>query len=341
MPSTASRTTPYFAHSSPPAPVAMLPPTVEIARLAGSGAHHRPCSASAVLSSAFRMPGSTTASRSSGRTSRMRVIRRVERAISPGPAFAPPARPVPAPRVTTGVPLSLAMRSVACTSPMDAACTTARGAPAERCPDLSARASSSAAGLVSTRSPSSARRRASTSRRHDRRRRPASTPDVTATTAKAEADPRLAHAPPRDRRRGEDQQLDDGADEGMRRDDGLRRDEQRPQQDAGGGSHDAGDDVPRERPREEAPEGEGEEREDLREQPDHVDAGDPRSVPTALLGAAGRRGTTSDMPHILGAAGVAALGRRRTRRARSGSVPGVPDRGGVAAVLSPSQSPSA
>ena len=73
-PSTASRTTPYFAHSRPPAPVAMLPPTVEIARLAGSGAHHRPCSASAALRSALRMPGSTTASRSSGRTSRMRSI---------------------------------------------------------------------------------------------------------------------------------------------------------------------------------------------------------------------------------------------------------------------------
>ncbi len=118
-PSTASRTTPYFAHKSPPAPVAMLPPTVEMARLAGSGAHQRPCSASAALRSALRMPGSTTASRSSARTSRMRSIARTESAISPAPAFAPPARPVPAPRVTTGVPVSLAIRSVACTSSIE------------------------------------------------------------------------------------------------------------------------------------------------------------------------------------------------------------------------------
>ena len=38
---------------------------------------------------------------------------RIDRAISPAPAFAPPANPVPAPRVTTGVPVALAMRRVA------------------------------------------------------------------------------------------------------------------------------------------------------------------------------------------------------------------------------------
>ena len=139
-PSTASRTTPYFAHSRPPAPVAMLPPTVEMARLAGSGAHHSPCSASAAFRSALRMPGSTTASRSSGRTSRMRSIARTDSAISPAPAFAPPARPVPAPRVTTGVRVSVAMRRVACTSSTERAWTTASGMPDAACPDLSARA---------------------------------------------------------------------------------------------------------------------------------------------------------------------------------------------------------
>ena len=44
----------------PPAPVAMLPPTVEMRRLAGSGAHHRSYSASAAFRSALMIPGSTT-----------------------------------------------------------------------------------------------------------------------------------------------------------------------------------------------------------------------------------------------------------------------------------------
>ena len=37
-PSTASRVTPYFTHMRPPAPVAIVPPMVAHARLAGSGA---------------------------------------------------------------------------------------------------------------------------------------------------------------------------------------------------------------------------------------------------------------------------------------------------------------
>jgi hypothetical protein len=61
-PSTASRVTPYLAQSSPPAFVAMLPPTLEMALLAGSGANQSPCSASAAFRSPLRMPGSTTAS---------------------------------------------------------------------------------------------------------------------------------------------------------------------------------------------------------------------------------------------------------------------------------------
>ena len=64
---------------------------------------------------------------------------RTDSAISPGPVFAAPARPVPAPRVTTGVPVRDAIRRVSCTSETDAACTTARAGPEEACPDLSAR----------------------------------------------------------------------------------------------------------------------------------------------------------------------------------------------------------
>ena len=55
---------------------------------------------------------------------------RSDSTISPVPAFAPPASPVPAPRTTTGVPVALAMRIVVCTSSMDAACTSAIGEPA-------------------------------------------------------------------------------------------------------------------------------------------------------------------------------------------------------------------
>ncbi len=97
-----------------------------------------PARASEAFRSALMIPGSTTASRSSGRTSRIRSICRSERAISPVPAFAPPASPVPAPRVTTGLPVWVAMRSVACTSSTDAALTTASGAPDAAWPDLSA-----------------------------------------------------------------------------------------------------------------------------------------------------------------------------------------------------------
>ena len=102
-PSTASRVTPYFAHSSPPAFVAMLPPIDEIARLAGSGANQSPRAASRSLRSPLSTPGSTTASSSASEISRMRFMRERSSTIAPGLAIAPPARPVPAPRGTTGV----------------------------------------------------------------------------------------------------------------------------------------------------------------------------------------------------------------------------------------------
>ncbi len=162
-PSTASRVTPYFAHSRPPAFVAMLPPIDEIARLAGSGANQRPRGASASLRSPFSTPGSTTASSSASETSRMRFIRETSSTIAPGLAMAPPARPVPAPRGTTGVPVAWAMRITACTSSTDAACTTASGGVALRHPERSSRVASSAAGSVVTDAPRASWRRARTS----------------------------------------------------------------------------------------------------------------------------------------------------------------------------------
>ena len=189
---------------------------------------------SAALRSALRMPGSTTASRSSGRTSRMRSMPRIDRAISPAPAFAPPARPVPAPRVTTGVPVAVAMRSVACTSATDAACTTARGLPDAACPDLSARASSTRR-RASCRRDRRARRaaaRATSARR--RSREPAAAGEDArghGDDAEDETDPGEPHAPPRHRRRDVDEQLDDRADERVHGEHRARRDEQRPDQD--------------------------------------------------------------------------------------------------------------
>ena len=162
-PSTASRVTPYFAQRRPPAFVAMLPPIVEMARLAGSGANQRPRGASASLRSPLSTPGSTTASSSASETSRMRFIRETSSTIAPGLAIAPPARPVPAPRGTTGVCVSWARRSTACTSSTDAACTTASGRLALRHPERSSRLSSRAAGSVATDAPRASWRRSSTS----------------------------------------------------------------------------------------------------------------------------------------------------------------------------------
>jgi hypothetical protein len=43
--------TPYFRQHRPPALVATLPPIVDDVALAGSGGYHRPCSATAALTS--------------------------------------------------------------------------------------------------------------------------------------------------------------------------------------------------------------------------------------------------------------------------------------------------
>ena len=161
-PSTASRVTPYFAHSSPPAFVAMLPPIDEIARLAGSGANQSPRGASRSLRSPLSTPGSTTASSSASEISRMRFMRERSSTIAPGLAIAPPARPVPAPRGTTGVPVAWARRMTTCTCSTDVACTTAIGRLALRQPERSSRVTSRASGSVVTAAPRASCRRATT-----------------------------------------------------------------------------------------------------------------------------------------------------------------------------------
>ena len=87
-------------------------------------------------------------------------MRETSSTIAPGLAMAPPARPVPAPRGTTGVPVAWAMRITACTSATDAACTTASGGVALRHPERSSRVASRAAGSVVTDAPRASWRRA-------------------------------------------------------------------------------------------------------------------------------------------------------------------------------------
>ena len=75
-------------------------------------------------------PGCTVAVRPATSMSRMAFSRSTDSTIPPSIAFAAPARPVPAPRVTTGMPRADAIRSVATTSSVDRARTSASGVPA-------------------------------------------------------------------------------------------------------------------------------------------------------------------------------------------------------------------
>ena len=61
-------------------------------------------------------PGSTHASRLTGSTDSTRFILVSVMTTAPSSGVAPPARPVPAPRATNGVPWATATRTTACTS---------------------------------------------------------------------------------------------------------------------------------------------------------------------------------------------------------------------------------
>gem|GEM_PF-6409826 len=102
---------------------------VEMPADEGSGAYISPCSRAARSRSAVMTPASATAISSSGDSSRIRVIRASDSTTQPSTAVAPPARPVPAPRGTTGTRCALAQRRVATTSSTDSARTTPRGIP--------------------------------------------------------------------------------------------------------------------------------------------------------------------------------------------------------------------
>ncbi len=82
---------------------------------------------------------------------------RASRARSlPRPPYAPPASPVPAPRGTTGMPIRVAKRIVACTSSTMRAVTRASGAPIRNCPERSSRNGSRSAGSIETAEPRAA-----------------------------------------------------------------------------------------------------------------------------------------------------------------------------------------
>ena len=92
-PRTWSRVYPWRNAFPPEAFVATMPPTVQVAALAGSGANRRPTFASSAFSSAHVRPAATVAQ--SGPTARMRRKCTLRSTTSPGPS-ASPASPVPA-----------------------------------------------------------------------------------------------------------------------------------------------------------------------------------------------------------------------------------------------------
>src|SRR6202044_4052847 len=96
----------------------------------GSGGYHSPYSATVFFTSALSSPGWHTAVRVTGSTTMSRIFS-VAKTIPPSPAVAPPDRPVPIPRVTTGIWWALAHRSTVWTSSVRRGRTTATGFPAD------------------------------------------------------------------------------------------------------------------------------------------------------------------------------------------------------------------
>src|SRR6202000_275223 len=124
-----SRVTPYFRHNSPPALVAPLPPIVDQGALAGSGGYQRPWAATAAFRSLFTTPGCTTQVMLSLSISSTWFIRDRSSTTPPSVALAPPDRPVPAPRGTTGAPNSAQVRTTWRTSASVRARTPATARP--------------------------------------------------------------------------------------------------------------------------------------------------------------------------------------------------------------------
>src|SRR5690606_22985846 len=119
----------YLTQQMPPALVETLPPIVDHGELAASGGYQAPCSRQAVRRSSLTTPGCTTASCSRGLIYRMEFIRSSAITTPLSKALAPPDRPVPAPRGTTGTPASAQTRTAAATCSVVVGRTTASGLP--------------------------------------------------------------------------------------------------------------------------------------------------------------------------------------------------------------------
>jgi len=128
-PATWSAVTPYFTHRRPPAFVAMFPPILDCRKLAGSGAYTSPCSAAARSTSAVTVPGPTVTSRFATSTGPMWFMAAVETTTPSGKPTAPPARPVPAPRIETAVRHRCAQARAVLTSSTVRAATATAGSP--------------------------------------------------------------------------------------------------------------------------------------------------------------------------------------------------------------------
>ena len=124
-----------------------------------------PSGATAFARSRFRTPGSTHARRSSGRTSRIRSIFDVTTTSASPIGVAPPARPVPEPRGTTGRACRAATCMHATTSSTVWGKATRAHPPSTIAASLAyrVRASGSERTSVVPRASSSSRRAASTS----------------------------------------------------------------------------------------------------------------------------------------------------------------------------------
>lgn len=103
---------------------------LQISNEDGSGGYHRPYSAAAFFTSALNSPGWHTAVRVTGSTAMSRIFS-VESTMPLSRAVAPPDRPLPAPRGTTGTRFAVAQRSTVCTSSVRRGRTTASGLPAD------------------------------------------------------------------------------------------------------------------------------------------------------------------------------------------------------------------
>ncbi len=120
---------PYLRQCGPPALVEAFPPIEDTIWLDGSGAKKYPCGRVALDSQRLISPGSTVAQRFGKSSSRMRFMRVMDTMTPPAGAIAPPMRPVPEPRGTTGTAALRQSRTTCATCSAELGSTTTSGVP--------------------------------------------------------------------------------------------------------------------------------------------------------------------------------------------------------------------